>query len=600
MNNEPLLPDHGFPLRVVIPGYVGARMVKWLASITVSDTESASWYHSHDNKLFPPFVTAKRAEREDWWSKPGYALYEYNINSVIAYPAHAQEIQLESKLCDNLSLKGYAYSSGGREVNRVELSLDDGQHWMECEREFPKYSLRNGVKRWTWCIWNLEIPVWKVLKAEEIIVRAWDSSSNTQPRDMTWNLLGMMNNCWYRVKVKLVKETNITFEHPIIPGAAEGGWLAKQLFPTRPSIKSKPPYRLISEAEVAKHNKEDDPWIIVDGVVYDLSEFTGMHPGGVASIVINAGEDNTALFNSIHGEDAKKWLQHFSIGLVAEKGDGKTIPGISRPSKWALQPQKWIDVTLKSRDPVNHNTYRFKFELCDRSKKLGLPIGQHVLLEAHIGGGNLVVRPYTPVSPIMESEDEGILEFVIKIYRAGANPHFQHGGLLTQYLEKIDIGTKLRVKGPEGHIRHQSKGVLTIHGHPLHVKKISMIAGGSGITPMYQLIKAILSDPKEKTKMSLLFANKSLEDTLLREEFDKMAAEHDNFKVWYTISKPPENSEWKYSTGRINLNMMKEHLYPPEGQRNVALVCGPPAMVTHGVLPFLEKWGYQDEAVFEF
>jgi nitrate reductase (NAD(P)H) len=377
------------------------------------------------------------------------------------------------------------------------------------------------------------------------------------------------------------------------------GWLMTQ----PKGNKDRPPYRLIFPNEVAKHNTEDDLWVTIDGIVYDLTEFTVMHPGGIASIVVNAGRDVTDLFNSIHGAEAKQWMRRFSIGILAEEGEGegKAIMGISRPVKWALQPRKWIDVELVSRVPISPDSYRFKFELCNKSKKLGLPIGQHVLLEGHIGGGHLVIRPYTPVVPISDDDDQGIVEMVIKIYRAGANPIFNHGGVLTQYLEKIDIGTKLHMKGPEGYIHYHGRGIIAINEHPLRVRRISMIAGGSGITPMYQLIKAILNDKGDQTELMLLYANHTVEDILLKVELDQTAAKSKGqFKVWYAVSVVPKGlSEWKFSVGRITLDMMKEHLFPP-ANGSIVLLCGPPAMVTHTALPSLEKLGYQDEQVFEF
>jgi NAD(P)H-flavin reductase len=288
-------------------------------------------------------------------------------------------------------------------------------------------------------------------------------------------------------------------------------------------------------------------------------------------------------------------MQQFSIGIVAKVYDEFSS---KRSPEYALQPRKWTDVTLLAREKLNHDTYRFKFELTDKSKKLGLPIGKHLLLEAAIGGGHLVIRPYTPVAPISDEEDKGVIEMVIKIYRAGANPHFNHGGVLTQYLEKIEMGTSLRVKGPEGHIHYEKPGVITIHGHPIRVTRISMVAGGSGITPMYQLVRGIMNNPKDKTKLSLLISNHTPEDTMLKDEFDKMALENNNFKVWYTVSSA--DKDWSYDVGRINEQMMRDHLYKARGD-TIALVCGPPAMITRSALPLFEKLGYVDNSnLFEF
>jgi nitrate reductase (NAD(P)H) len=194
--------------------------------------------------------------------------------------------------------------------------------------------------------------------------------------------------------------------------------------------------------------------------------------------------------------------------------------------------------------------------------------------------------------------EQGVIEMVIKIYRSGSNPHFNQGGIMTQYLEQLEIGSTLRVKGPEGHLHYQARGILTVHGHPIRVRRISMIAGGTGITPMYQLIKAILDDPDDTTELALVYSNHTLNDILLKGELDELAQQHHNFKLWYTVSDSP-GPEWKFGVGRIDEKMLHEHLFVP-GSGSVALVCGPPAMVSLSALPMLEKIGFKDDATFEF
>jgi len=125
-----------------------------------------------------------------------------------------------------------------------------------------------------------------------------------------------------------------------------------------------------------------------------------------------------------------------------------------------------------------------------------------------------------------------------------------------------------------------------------------MIAGGSGITPMYQLIKAVLHDPGDKTELALLFSNHTPNDTLLKDQLDDLAQKHKNFKVWYTVSNSADTN-WKFSVGRMDEKLICEHLFPP-GKGSIALVCGPPAMVTFGALPLLEKIGFKDNSLFEF
>jgi nitrate reductase (NAD(P)H) len=94
MNGEELTPDHGYPLRVIIPGYIGGRMIKWLSDISVGAAESDSHYHYFDNRVLPSHVDAERALAEGWWYKPQYIINELNINSAIVYPRNDEVVPL--------------------------------------------------------------------------------------------------------------------------------------------------------------------------------------------------------------------------------------------------------------------------------------------------------------------------------------------------------------------------------------------------------------------------------------------------------------------------------------------------------------------------
>ena len=130
-------------------------------------------------------------------------------------------------------------------------------------------------------------------------------------------------------------------------------------------------------------------------------------------------------------------------------------------------------------------------------------------------------------------------------------------------MDTLTVGNKLKVKGPDGHVFYHSKGHFTIHGESVKGDKLSMIAGGTGITPMFQLIKNILHNPEDKTEISLIFSNKTNKDILLRKELDEFAEKHKNFKVWYTVSQESPSKEWNFSVGRITESMFIEHLFPP-------------------------------------
>ncbi len=120
MNDESLRPEHGFPLRAVVPGYIGARSVKWLSRIALQDTPSDNYFQAWQYKLFPPYVT----EEPDDVSK-GFALGEISVNAVTCRPTDGATIQ-----AGLVTLQGYAIAGGGRDIERVDLSPDEGQTWV--------------------------------------------------------------------------------------------------------------------------------------------------------------------------------------------------------------------------------------------------------------------------------------------------------------------------------------------------------------------------------------------------------------------------------------------------------------------------------------
>ena len=124
-----------------------------------------------------------------------------------------------------------------------------------------------------------------------------------------------------------------------------------------------------------------------------------------------------------------------------------------------------------------------------------------------------------------------------------------------------------------------------------------MIAGGTGITPMYQVIQAVLKDKADKTEMKLLYANQTEDDILLREDLDTWAADHPNFSVEYTLDRPPK--DWKHSSGFVNEGMIREHLFPADSE-TICLMCGPPPMLKFACYPNLEKVGYAQDKQITF
>jgi nitrate reductase (NAD(P)H) len=152
----------------------------------------------------PPHVTAEIAKAEGWWFRPEYLFNQLNINSAIACPANGETLVLAPGN-ELYSIKGYAYSGGGRKITRVEISFDVGVTWELAQLRHPEfeesYAPRQNSKWWCWCFFQYEVQTISLLQCKEIRCRAWDEASNCQPANLTWNVMGMGNNPHFRVEV---------------------------------------------------------------------------------------------------------------------------------------------------------------------------------------------------------------------------------------------------------------------------------------------------------------------------------------------------------------------------------------------------------------
>ncbi|KAK3030292.1 hypothetical protein RJ639_038385 [Escallonia herrerae] len=619
-NGERLSPDHGFPVRMIIPGFIGGRMVKWLKRIVVTTKESESYYHFRDNRVLPSHVDPELANAEAWWYNPEYIINELNINSVITTPCHEEILPINSWTTQRpYTMRGYAYSGGGKKVTRVEVTMDGGETWHVCTVDHTEKPNKYG-RHWCWCFWSLEVEVLDLLGAKEIAVRAWDETLNTQPEKLIWNLMGMMNNCWFRVKTNMCKphkgEIGIVFEHPTQPGNQSGGWMARERHLEKSSEANTTLKKSVSSpfmntttltysmSEVKKHNSPDSAWIIVHGHVYNCTGFLKDHPGGADSILINAGTDCTEEFDAIHSDKAKKLLEDYRIGELITTGYASDSPNNSvhgatnmtfltpikeiAPSKSiALVPREKIPCKLVSKTSISHDVRLFRFALPYQDQVLGLPVGKHIFLCATVDD-KLCMRAYTPTSGV---DEVGYFELVVKIYFKNENPKFPNGGIMSQYLDSLPLGFALDVKGPLGHIEYIGKGNFMVHGKQKFAKKLAMLAGGTGITPIYQVMQAILKDEDDHTEMSIVYANRTEDDILLKDELDAWAEKYkDRVKVWYVVGEALREG-WKYSVGFITESIMREHL-PESSADTLALACGPPPMIQFAVNPNLEKMGY--------
>jgi nitrate reductase (NAD(P)H) len=338
MNGEMLRPDHGKPLRVVIPGQIGGRSVKWLKKLIITAEPSDNWYHIYDNRVLPTMVSPEESASDPrWWMDERYAIYDLSTNSAIAYPAHDEKLSIAAAE-PKYRVKGYAYGGGGRRVTRVEVSVDKGKIWRLANIDYAEDRYREAGPQqlfggaldmewrehsFCWCFWNIDLAVSELAESQDILVRAMDESMNLQPRDMYWSVLGMMNNPWYRIAITRTDDT-LHFEHPTQPALIPGGWMervkkaggnlsngywgerfgdepaelveedAKEIKMTKDGLT-----KAITIDELRQHDKEDSPWFVVNGEVYDGTAFLEGHPGGASSIISAAALDSSDEFMAI-------------------------------------------------------------------------------------------------------------------------------------------------------------------------------------------------------------------------------------------------------------------------------------------------------------
>jgi len=221
MNGETLPFDHGYPLRVVVPGWSGKCSSKWLRKISVQEKETeAQMYHRY-YKWFPQHITNPSRQLEDVMATP--PVTELNTNAVAFLPRNNTSAKKEP-----LTVSGYCYTGGGRPVGRVEVSVDGGATWRIAKKTSGEPTMQGRCYAWT--MWEIVVDDFDPAEHAEVTVRAFDTSAQGMTENPEWNLTGMMNNAYFRIKVKQAFGGYI-FQHPttwmdpnakeVKPGVAE-------------------------------------------------------------------------------------------------------------------------------------------------------------------------------------------------------------------------------------------------------------------------------------------------------------------------------------------------------------------------------------------
>ena len=639
MNGEPLTPDHGRPLRALIPGQIGGRSVKWLTKLIVTTAPSDNWYHIYDNRVLPTSVSPEEsANNPKWWTDERYAIYDLNCNSAIAYPAHEEQLCLVGAP-EKYRAKGYAYSGGGRRITRVEISTNQGSNWQLADIDYPE-DLYRAVSEdsqlcggrldmdwressFCWCFWHIDIPVDELRDAKDILVRSMDEAMQTQPRDMYWSVLGMMNNPWFRITISHENDY-LRFEHPTQPALIPGGWMERvkkaggnltngrwgeltgDQETSTPVQEHTQEIKMVKDGidkivtidDLRKHDSAEAPWFVLNGHVYDGAPFMKEHPGGAQSIISAAGLDSTDEFMAIHSETAKAMMPDYHIGVLDDASrkilsEGEVQENISdEPREVFLHDRAWNKACLQSKTTVSWDTRIFRFRLQHEQQKLGLPTGKHLMMRLRDPATReAIIRPYTPIS---EEAQQGYLDVLVKVYFDSTD---RKGGKMSQAMDALPVGHFIDFKGPIGKFEYLGRGRCDINGNERSVQTFYMICGGSGITPIYQVFRAVMQDRDDKTRCVVLNGNRLVEDILCRKELDDLALGNEHkCQVLHTLTKATD--AWNGLRGRIAGPLLRQYC-SPVNEKSMVLICGPEAL-EKSVHKALKEQGWSDDHLLFF
>ncbi|KAH7936490.1 hypothetical protein HPB49_000102 [Dermacentor silvarum] len=289
-------------------------------------------------------------------------------------------------------------------------------------------------------------------------------------------------------------------------------------------------------------------------------------------------------------------LLTFAGGLLAAVFVFRKIRSCTKDDVLLADPSALYTVMLKRRESIGHNVRLFRFSLRRYRQRLGVRVGEHIMLRA-LAGDRLLMRPYTPVSLC---DQRGSFEIIVKIYKAGVSTEFPQGGLMSQFLDTLQPGDEVQIRGPRGKFVYEGHGsFVTAHGDRLPpVKRLGLIAAGSGVTPMLQLLRNMFADSADCTLVRMIDVNRSDKEIIALRELNEYARGHSStFRICHVLSELPSLELMPgVIQGPLNRYIMAAHLPAPDSN-SLILCCGPPALMDKVCRPALADIGYKNEQV---
>ena len=271
--------------------------------------------------------------------------------------------------------------------------------------------------------------------------------------------------------------------------------------------------------------------------------------------------------------------------LEALKNDSTSDSNEPRPV--FLQSRAWTKATLCEKKNVSWDTRVFIFDLEHDKQILGLPIGQHLMIKLpDPSTKEAVIRSYTPTS---DTNLIGKMELLVKVYfPTDTIP----GGKMSLAIDALPIGSEIDCKGPTGRFEYLGNGRVVVSGKERQLRSFKMICGGTGITPVFQVLRAVMQDKEDPTTCVVLDGNRLEEDILCREDLDAyVAADSRKCTVVHTLTQG--SNDWTGRRGRISEELLAEYAAPEE--QSMVLICGPGPMEKSARKILLEKgWAESD------
>lgn len=242
---------------------------------------------------------------------------------------------------------------------------------------------------------------------------------------------------------------------------------------------------------------------------------------------------------------------------------------------------------------------KLQLEFPDPNWIAGLWPGGHFMFHSMINGMP-ITRKYTPTSSI---DTKGYVEFHIKIYKEDAVEKIK-SGIFTEWLDKnVHEGDHIYCEAPKGHIKYYGYGFFIIKDKTFRgIKRVGLIAGGSGLTPLYSIMQSstFVDDGLE---MVALISNRTKNDIFLKAELDNFCLFNKKLKVHHTLTRHDEKKHGKRAGlfSRVNKKMLEEIEFPMKPTVDtLILICGPPNF-EQDVMHLMSKQGFEKNVnIFKF